>query len=436
MTYKEFKEKAFAYSKKIGIEACQINYQNNKNFSLSLGNGELEKYQDASSYKITLKVLKDGKIGSAFSESLEDAEKIVDEAYENLKLIDSEEINYFYDGKGKYLEMNTYSGKFEEMEVNKKLEFVNNIHKEISNDEKIAMVPMVVYQEIGIENKLSNTYGLDLENKMDGAFSYAMAVAKDTSPRSGVDYIVASDPSKLTLDFAKNVKKFAIEKIGSKSVKSGKYDVVFLNSAFSDVLGMFNHMLSAENIQKGLSPLKGKLNSKIGSNKLNIKDLAYYDGSISNTPFDSEGVPTKDKVILEDGILKTYLYDLKTAKKDKVEPTGNSISGRITYMNLFVEPGINSYEELLKKVNNGIVITEVEGMHSGANPISGDFSLGAQGLLIENGKIIRGVEQITISGNFLDMLSKVSEIGNDMKIGQNIVNPSVIIKQMDIAGNI
>lgn len=435
MTFKEFKEKAFAYSKKIGIEACQVNYQNNNNFSLSLGNGELEKYQDASSYKITLKVLKDGKIGSAFSESMEEPEKIVDEAYENLKLIDSEEANYFYNGSGKYLEMNTYSGKFEEMDVNKKLEFVNNIHKEISNDEKIAMVPMVVYQEIFADNKISNTFGLDLENKMDGAFSYAMAIAKDTSPRSGIDYVVASDPSKLTLDFAKNVKEFAIKKIGAKSLKSGKYDVIFLNSAFSDILGMFNHMLSAENIQKGLSPLKGKLNSKIGSSVLTIKDLAYYDGSISNTPFDSEGVPTKDKAILENGVLKTYLYDLKTAKKDNVEPTGNSFGG-ITYINLFVEPGTKTYEELLKEMNEGVIITEVEGMHSGANPISGDFSLGAQGLLVEDGKVTRGIEQITISGNFLDMLSKVSEVGNDIKIGQNIINPSVVIKQMDIAGNL
>jgi PmbA protein len=169
---------------------------------------------------------------------------------------------------------------------------------------------------------------------------------------------------------------------------------------------------------------------------LKIKDVPYYEGSLSNASFDSEGVPTKEKTIIENGEFKTFLYNLKTAKKEGKESTGNASGRGIAPINLLVESGEKSFDELLKELNNGIIITSLEGLHSGANPISGEFSLGAQGLKVENGEIVSGVEQITISGNFLEMMKKVEQVGNDMWISfGGTITPSVIISEIDIAGN-
>ncbi|WP_240739410.1 metallopeptidase TldD-related protein [Marinitoga lauensis] len=195
-------------------------------------------------------------------------------------------------------------------------------------------------------------------------------------------------------------------------------------------------MISAENAQKNMSPLKGKIREKIASDILKIKDVPFYEGSLSNAAFDSEGVPTKEKNIIGNGEFKTFLYNLKTAKKEGKKSTGNASGGGIAPINLLVEPGEKSFDDLLKELDNGIIITSLEGLHSGANPVSGEFSLGAQGLKVENGKIVGGVEQITVSGNFLDILKKVEAVGNDMWISfGGTISPSVIISEIDIAGN-
>jgi PmbA protein len=262
-----------------------------------------------------------------------------------------------------------------------------------------------------------------------------MAVSKDESTHSGLWMEVGTkfsdlDPEKIGKTACQN----ALSLLGAKSVKSGKYRVIIKNTAFEDMLSLLISMISAENVQKNMSPLKGKPNQKIASTILNIKDVPYYKNSISNRPFDDEGVPTKETPIIENGILKSFLYDLKTAKKDNTESTGNSLGGSIRPINLLVESGEYDFESLLKKLDDGIVIIGVDGMHSGANPISGNFSLGARGFRVINGEISHPIEQITISGNFLQLLEKVEAVGNDSKIFYGIITPSILISELDIAG--
>ena len=131
------------------------------------------------------------------------------------------------------------------------------------------------------------------------------------------------------------------------------------------------------------------------------------------------------------------MHNLKTANKDGVKPTGNAMGNSIAPINLYVEPGTKSFDELLTALGDGILIIQVDGMHAGANPISGNFSLGAKGFKVENGKIVRGVEEITISGNFLEMMKDIEEIGSDLRafigLGGYVV-PSVIVSEIDVAG--
>lgn len=434
MTYNEFKEKLFSIAKEKGFEA-QIDLSESSEFSLRYANDDIDQYTDASKFSVSIKILKDGKIGRVYTEQLENPEKLFEEALKNWELTDSEDEEFFYDGTGKYIEMDLYSGSFEKTSVSEKIEFVKKLYNSAKCDDRIVMVPYAMYNNFKVSKKISNTLGLDVSTTADGGYSYAMAVSKDESTHSGLWMEVGTkfsdlDPEKIGKTACQN----ALSLLGAKSVKSGKYRVIIKNTAFEDMLSLLISMISAENVQKNMSPLKGKQNQKIASTILNIKDVPYYKNSISNRPFDDEGVPTKETPIIENGILKSFLYDLKTAKKDNTESTGNSLGGSIRPIDLLVESGEYDFESLLKKLDDGIVIIGVDGMHSGANPISGNFSLGARGFRVINGEISHPIEQITISGNFLQLLEKVEAVGNDLKIFYGIITPSILISELDIAG--
>lgn len=437
MTYNEFKDKIFKLAKEKGFEA-QISYSKNYEFSIRLANGQMDEYKDANSSSISLKVLKNGKIGSASTTIFDSPERLLEEAITNYEIIDSKEENLFYDGSGEYLDIKSYYGEFEKLSVKEKMGKLNKMFEIASKDESIMMIPMTVYAHQTTEVSMANTLGLDKTYKGDGGYAYLSVVAKDKSPRSGFWYGLAPKPENLKVE---EISKAAVEeakaKIGAKSVKSGKYRAIFRKDEFASLIStMLIPMISAENAQKNMSPLKNKLGEKIASEVLKIKDVPYYEGSLSNASFDSEGVPTKEKNIVENGEFKTFLYNLKTAKKEGKESTGNAAGRGIAPINLLVEPGNKSFDDLVKELNNGIIITSLEGLHSGANPISGEFSLGAQGLKVENGEIVSGVEQITVSGNFLDILKKIEVVGNDMWISfGGTISPSILVSEIDIAGN-
>ena len=434
MTYNEFKDKLFALAKQKGFDA-QVELIESSEFSLRYANDDIDQYTDASKFSVAVKILKNGKIGRVRIEKYDEPEKIFEEAYENWKVTDSEDEEFFYDGSGEYLNMQLYDGTFDKTSVTKKIEFVKKMYESAKKDERIVMVPYAMYENVTIEKKLANTLGLDVSTKSDGGYAFAMAVSKDETTHSGFWVEVAKKFEDLDPEgIGKIARENAISLLNARSVKSGKYKVLFKNTAFEDLLGLLVSMISAENVQKNMSPLKGKVNEKIGSSILNIKDVPYYPGSISSRPFDDEGVPTTETPIFENGVLKSYLYDLKTAKKDGTRSTGNSVGGAIRPINLVVEKGELSFDELVKKMDDGLVIVGVDGMHSGANPISGNFSLGARGFRVKDGKIEHAVEQITVSGNFLKVLENVEAVGSDIKIFQGIVTPSVLISEIDVAG--
>jgi PmbA protein len=156
-------------------------------------------------------------------------------------------------------------------------------------------------------------------------------------------------------------------------------------------------------------------------------------------------VATRTKTVIENGKLKTFLHNLKTAKKDGVESTGNASRASfkapvgISPTNFFIQPGELSYEDMIKRMGDGLIIIDVQGLHSGANPVSGDFSLGAYGYLVEKGQIVRPVEQITVAGNFFTLLETVEEIGSDLKFGRPspggyVGSPTLLVRHLSVAG--
>jgi PmbA protein len=174
-------------------------------------------------------------------------------------------------------------------------------------------------------------------------------------------------------------------------------------------------------------------------------DDPLLENGAATAPFDGEGVAGRRKNVIEAGRLTTYLHNLKTARKDGVESTGNASRPSfkspvgIAPTNFFIEPGQAGFADLIQALGDGLIIINVQGTHSGANPVSGDFSLGAYGYLVQGGRIVRPVEQITIAGNFFRLLENVEAVGSDLEFGNpgyrgNVGSPSLIISNLAIAG--
>lgn len=233
----------------------------------------------------------------------------------------------------------------------------------------------------------------------------------------------------------------ALSKIGGKSIPSGKYKMIINNEAMVSLLGTFSSIFNAEQVQKGLSLLKGKEGEIIASDIVTLVDDPHLEDGLGTTSFDDEGVATYKKEIITKGKLNTFLYNLKTAHKAGVKSTGNgfkssyaSIVG-ISATNFYIEPGKKSFDELCEEVKDGVIITDFAGLHSGASAVTGDFSLAAKGFMIEDGKKSFPVEQITVAGNFFTLLKDIEEVGSDLKFPMSSIGcPSVVVKELSVAG--
>ena len=176
---------------------------------------------------------------------------------------------------------------------------------------------------------------------------------------------------------------------------------------------------------------------------MTIVDDPFYPGNTMQINFDGEGVPTRTKNVVENGVLKTFLYNLTSAMKDKVESTGNaarsgSSIGTKPYV-FYMKPGKTSREELFAKVGNGIYVTEMKGFHAGANAATGDFSIESAGFLIEDGKKTKPVKSFTVAGNFFELLKSIDTIGSEIDLSRpgytNIAAPDLLIRDMPVAGD-
>jgi PmbA protein len=246
-------------------------------------------------------------------------------------------------------------------------------------------------------------------------------------------------------EIARKAVNEAVSMLGAKSLKSGDYPVVLRHDVATSLLEVFHTVFSAEQVQKGLSYYQGRIGEDIASPLITIIDDPGSETAAFQTPFDADGVPTYKKTLIEQGKLTTFLHNLKTAEKEAVSSTGNASrssykSGiEIAPSNLFIANGENSFEDLLKKVGNGVLITDVQGTHSGTNDVSGDFSLAADGYWIENGEMVRPIHQITISGNYFHLLNQVEALANDMEFSLpskngSFASPSWFVPSLAVAG--
>ena len=230
--------------------------------------------------------------------------------------------------------------------------------------------------------------------------------------------------------------------LGAQSIQSQNIPVILDPKISINFLSVISSMFNADAVQKNKSKLIGKLNNKIASDKVTIIDDSTIDMQLGSFHFDGEGTISQKNILIEKGLLKNYLYNDYTARKDKTRSTGNANRASFKTIpdifptNFYLLPGEKTPEKLISSLNKGIYLTRVIGLHT-TDPITGDFSLGAQGIMIENGKKTIPVRKFAIAGNLLDILNNIEDTANDLRFmpsSGNIGSPTVLIKEMKISG--
>ena len=442
--YKKEFQTIFAYAKD-KTDKTEILLSAVNSFSVKINEQNVESFNYADSKGIGVRIVKNGKVGYSYTEKFDNEtfKLIVDEAIENAKYTEDDEVVIMENYPEITDNLNVYSESLDKVDVLDKIQLAKDLEKYAKEaDKRVFNVPYAVYADGKSYSRIANSKGLDKEDTQNFAYAYVAALsAEKDDKRMGMDFHITRnfdefDPKKMAEE---SVKK-STDLLDGKPAETGKYAVVFNNEMMATMLATFSGIFNAKSVQEGRSLLKGKIGQKIANEKVTIVDDGLHPDGFSTSAFDSEGYPTERTVLIENGVLKSFLHNTITAMKDGVKSTGNGSRGYkgtlgISTSNFIIEAGEHKEADLFAKHDRIIEIVSLQGMHSGANVISGDFSLGAQGFLWENGKRVHSLKPFTVSGNFLQMLSGVEAIADNFKFDMsNNGASSILINELNISG--
>ena len=450
MLLEEFKVSLFEKAELHGFSQYEIYYLKEDVLNVETFQGELEKYSVSETQGLSFRGIFNEKMGYSYTEVLDEVsvDFLINSAKENAVVIENEEKEIIYGEKEKYSAFDGYEEKISKITPIEKIKLALDMEVAAKKESDRVIRVQSVVEEVDSSYHIINSKGLDLSFRSNAIFAVVEPVVSDKERmNSAYSFICTRNFDKINPSvLAKEAVEKSLAFTGAESVKSGNYHIAMLNEAAASLLSTFSGIFSADNVQKGLSLLKDKVGERISSDRVTIIDNPLLKEGMKSKPFDDEGVATYTKEVISEGKLKTLLYNLKTATKAGVKSTGNGAKDtysspvEVAPSNFYFKPGHKDFDSILKALGDGILITELQGLHSGANPVSGDFSLAAKGFVIKDGIINRAVEQITIAGNFYKLLEDIEEVGADLKFGfpsgkGYFGSPTLIIKVMSIAGN-
>ena len=446
MTIDQFIQALLKEAKGAGIEAAEIYLSSGDSFRAMCVQGQIANYTVNATRGLSLRGLYQGKMGYAATEAFDEeaVSQLVEAVKESAELTEDEDVQEIYRGDEAYPEIDNYQPALDQVEENRKLQLLLDVEKKAKAlDERIVQLDHNMISTSSGERRIVNSYGLNLRHRDNMAVCFVSATAKEGDRVStGAGFKVTRNFDELDASaIAKEAVEEAVFMLKAAPVPSGNYRAIIHAKCMPDLLGTFSGVFSAESAQKGLSLLAGKEGEMIASEAVTLMDDPLLPGGLDSKPFDDEGVATRTKAVIEKGRLTTLLHNLKTARKAGVQSTGNAAKAgyagavNVSPTNFYLAPGEKTLDELMAAMGDGLVITEVSGLHAGANPISGDFSLIAQGYTVKNGKKDQPVEQITVAGNFYQLLKNIREVGCDLCFpGSAVGSPSVDVGEIAVAG--
>lgn len=447
MTFNEFKELVIAECAALGITEYELYYQVGSSTSVDAFQHSLNEFTASYSGGLCFRCIVNGKMGYASTEALsaEQAKAVVAKAVDSASVLESEEMVFLGEGGQEYEPMNVAAYDLPTTE-----ELISTV---LATQEKIyAADPAVIdgCQTQGIiessEVAIYNSKGLDLHHSSSVAGLIAVGVVSNGQEMSNDYQIKLGKLDQIDTDqLVRKAVNGAKVKLGGEVAPTGQYPVIFNPDAMASLLNVYSSIFSSENAQKGLSKLADAEGQVIAAPCVTLVDDPFHRENPEPINFDAEGSPTHKKNVIDGGVLTTLLYNLKTAAVAGKKTTGNASKGgydaavAVRPFTMYLENGSMTEEELLQKAGNGVYINDLSGLHAGADPISGDFSLQSAGYMIENGKKTTYVKSFTVAGNFYDVLKNVVAMADNCTLPNAMGmtafgSPSVLVDGLSIAG--
>lgn len=432
---KKLAQWAMDYALQNGCQQAKVDLSSGSNSSFELRDAKMDRLQQASENQLTLSVYVDGRYGMYSTNRLDkkELESFIKNGIDATRYLAKDEARKLPDASRYY-----QGGKPDLQLTDAKLSSLNP-------DDKVLLAKTVAEEILGKNERIisvdssysdgeSSSYKL-ASNGFEGEsnrtwFSLSAGVSikgeGEARPSDGwyesaiyYDKLIKSDIGKTALERT-------LRKLGQKKVKSGKYTMVVDSLNSSQLLRPILSALYGSALQQKNSFLLNKLDTKIGSDVLNLTDEPHLIQASGARYFDNEGVATKQGPVFENGVLKTYFIDTYTGNKMKVAPTISSPSL------LVMKPGGKSLDRLIAGVDKGILVTAYNG--GNCNSTTGDFSYGIEGFLIEKGKLTQPISEMNVTGNMITLWASLAEIGNDARLTSSWRIPSLVFDQVDFSG--
>ena len=434
-------ENAMAYALKQGADDCEIFWTRRASSSTQMRDGVLSDDTSSERSGYSVRLIKNGVPGFSYGVSLNETslKNSVDDALLSCSFLEPNAHYRFTAPGGAYPEVENNSADFCGFAAKK--EYLEWMTEAAKCDSRIKKVERTAVGETIGSTRLMNSLGLDLYRESSYVSASATVVAAEGEDEHlGSDFKAAKSFSAINWqELGKKAALDGLDKLGAGSIETETMPVLFRPDAVIDLLGVLLPSFLGDHVEKGMSRLKDKLGETIASDKISLYDDALMAESVLRLPFDDEGQPCRKNCLIDHGKANMFLYNNEYAARAGVASTGNGFCGShkglpgVGLSSFYLACGESSLEDTIASVSRGLWIKDLMGLHM-ADAVSGDFSLGVVGKLIENGEITQGVRGVMVAGNLFDLLKDVETVCDDFTVFGDVGAPSFLIKSLKISG--
>ena len=410
--------------------------------------GEVESLTDATSAGVGVRAFLDGRVGYAFGTDTGDSglAAVAQAAHAAAAIADPDEYAGLPEESGATPVVGLFSAGLAGWTTERKIELAVAIEKAARAHEGVSQVEDTVYSDGEGAVALANSRGFGGGYEATSAWAHCSAFAGEAADRmTGLGVGIGRDPADIDPEeVGGEAGRRSAQLIGARQPASRRCPVVLDTFVAASFVGFIGAMLSADAVQRGRSLFAGRLGDEIATPLLRVVDDGTDPAGFASSPFDGEGVGRRQTPLIEDGRLASYLYDTRTARRGDARTTANAERGSyrtppgVGTSNLLLEPGDASLDDLVARCGDGLYVTDVAGLHSGVNPVSGTFSVGATGRLVENGELAAPVREITIASDLVTMLQGVQAVGSDTRwvpFGGSVKAAPLLLAEMAVSGS-
>ena len=425
-------------------EAVEAYAEESRRTEASALRGEVEGLEFSESRGVGVRVIREARLGYAWAADpdADDIREIVRRARENSALAATEEHNVLPEPASWTPIPELFRESSAAVPTDQKTRLALSLEaRAISRDPRVTKIDEAQVGDAVSRVAIASTTGVEAEYRRTDAWCLAVTLAVEgDETQTGFSYRIARGLDELDWEaVADEAVERGARMLGAAKPATARVPVVLDQFAAMSFLGVLAGGLSADAVQKGRSLFAELVGEGVGSDLFTLVDDGTNVEGPGAAPFDDEGVPSGRTELFTKGVLNGFLHNAYTAHKGGTASTGNGKRGyrsppSVGTSNFYLDAGETSRDELLHRAEGGVLIQDVSGVHSGANPISGEFSVGATGLRISGGALGEPLREMTIASTLPEMLKGITGVGDDLRFFSSVGTPSVLIGEMTLAG--